>query len=347
MTDTITPSVASAASMAGITPGRRTISRSGAAATGAWSATWPISSAIRFGSGRTSCTRTSATSAMPPAASHGTVSERTPTSLPANMGLKTVGPRIAPKTEPKRTYEIPRARRAAGYMSPAAVRISSDVALTTPIRTNPAITRRVESVRVASAVNPQPIAPSAKPALITGVRPTRSISRPAGTAVRAEALRKIAGPSPRRPLTPVTRTNVSDDTAATSWSTAELTAIVAARRSVLRRTGSAAGCWPATPQFNQAAEAASLLQWLHEACGDCRAGRRRDRRLQFVVFPAADHNRRSPDVPAGRLRSRTPPCPQARADPVLDRPAVGRSADEVPNRARSAHGDPPDHRAER
>ena len=177
------------------------------------------------------------------------------------MGLKTVGPRMAPNTDPKSTYEIPRARRAGGYMSPAAVRMSSDVALTTPIRTKPAITSSVESVRAASAVNPHPIAPTAKPKLTTGIRPKRSISRPAGTAVSAEAVRKIAGPSPSRPLTPVTRTNVSEDTAATSWSTAELTAIVAARIRVLRRTGSAGGGWLTTPPFNQAAQATSLLQF--------------------------------------------------------------------------------------
>ena len=60
--------------------------------------------------------------------------------------------------------------------------------------------------------------------------------RPAGSAATADATRKIAGPSPSRPRTPVTSTNVSDDTAATSCSTAEYTAIVAARISVLRPT---------------------------------------------------------------------------------------------------------------
>ena len=76
-------------------------------------------------------------------------------------------------------------------MSPAAVRISSDTALAAPIRPKPAMTASVESMRVARAVSAHPAAPSTKPALITGVRPKRSIIRPAGTAVSAEAVRKI------------------------------------------------------------------------------------------------------------------------------------------------------------
>jgi hypothetical protein len=47
----------------------------------------------------------------------------------------------------------------------------------------------------------------------------RSIIRPAGTAVSAEDTRKIAGPSPSRPSTPVTSTKVIEETAATSCST--------------------------------------------------------------------------------------------------------------------------------
>ena len=60
----------------------------------------------------------------------------------------------------------------------------------------------------------------------TGLRPTRSIARPATAPVTAAETRKIAGPSPSSPLTPVTSTKVSDDTAATSCTTAELTASV-------------------------------------------------------------------------------------------------------------------------
>jgi hypothetical protein len=124
--------------------------------------------------------------------------------------------------------------------------------LDAPTRAKPTITSSVEIDRVASAVTPQPIAPSAKPALITGVRPTRSIKRPANTDVNPEEVRKIAGPSPRRPLTPVTRTNVSDETAAVSCRTAELTAIVAERIRVLRRIGSFTGASLGMKSFNQA-----------------------------------------------------------------------------------------------
>ena len=136
---------------------------------------------------------------------------------------------------------MPRARRSGGYMSPAAVRISRATPLDAPTRPKPAITVSVDSVRVASAVSAHPPAPTAKPAVMTGVRPKRSISRPAGTAVRPDAVRKMAGPSPRRPRTPVTSTKVRDETAAVSCRTAELTAIVAERMTVLRRIGSFGG----------------------------------------------------------------------------------------------------------
>src|SRR5438552_11294723 len=157
---------------------------------------------------------------------------------------------------------MPRARRAGAYMSPAAVRIRSETALAAPISAKPAITSRVDSSRVARAVNAQPAAPTPKPKLITGVRPNRSIRRPAGIAVSADAVRNIAGPRPSSPLTPVTRTKVSDEPAPTSWSTAELTAIVAARRTVLRRIGRAGGGWLTTASFNQAPHVAPLLQWV-------------------------------------------------------------------------------------
>ncbi len=97
---------------------------------------------------------------MPPAASHGTVNVEASTSRPANSGPNTAGPRIAPKTEPKSTYEMPRARRSGGYMSPAAVRISSAVPFAAPVSPKPAITSGVESRFVASAVSEQPTAAS-------------------------------------------------------------------------------------------------------------------------------------------------------------------------------------------
>ncbi len=70
-----------------------------------------------------------------------------------------------------------------------------------------------------------------------GTRPKRSIAHPAGNDESAEAVRKIAGPSPSSFSKPVTSTNVIDETAATSWRTAELTAMTPARRAVFRRIG--------------------------------------------------------------------------------------------------------------
>jgi hypothetical protein len=172
---------------------------------------------MRFGSGRTLSAIPIATSERNPETSQGIVNTlAVSSSCPAKIGLKTAGPRIAPKTAPMSTYPIPRARREGGYMSPAAVRTSSEIPADEPMRAKPAMTATPESAQVPKAVSQQPTAPRAKPAAITGTRPKRSIERPAGTAVSAEAVRKIAGPSPSRLSKPVTSTKVSEATAATS-----------------------------------------------------------------------------------------------------------------------------------
>jgi hypothetical protein len=106
-------------------------------------------------------------------------------------------------------------------MSPAAVRMSSAIPLAAPVIMKPRMSAGAESTFVASATRAHPAAADRKPPATTGRRPTRSIARPAGRAVTAEATRKIAGPRPRRPSIPVTSTNVMDETAATSCSTAE------------------------------------------------------------------------------------------------------------------------------
>src|SRR4051812_27310462 len=115
----MTPKLANAVSIAGITPGLRTISPSGALVSGATASSAASNPAIFFVSGRTNETTVAVTRLMPAAASHGTVRLSALTSLPAKSGLKTVGPRIAPKTDPNSTYEIPRARRTGGDKSPA------------------------------------------------------------------------------------------------------------------------------------------------------------------------------------------------------------------------------------
>ena len=123
---------------------------------------------------------------------------------PAKSGLKTAGPRIAPKTEPKSTSEIPRARRSGGYMSPAAVRIEE--------RDRPGRRRSARSPRSRrgrrldlrrergqrSSRRPRARSRTPSPACAR----TGPSLRPAGTAVSAEAVRKIAGPRPSSPSTP-------------------------------------------------------------------------------------------------------------------------------------------------
>ncbi len=53
---------------------------------------------------------------------------------------------------------MPRARRSGGYMSPAAVRISSAMPLAAPVSANPRITSGAEPTFVASAVSAHPTA---------------------------------------------------------------------------------------------------------------------------------------------------------------------------------------------
>src|SRR3954469_1443205 len=157
MTETITPKLANEVSIAGITPGLRMISARGALDCGATASSGEASSsAIFFVSGRTNETTVAVIRLIAAAASHGTVRLSALTSLPANSGLNTVGPRIAPKTDPNSTYEIPRARRNGRYISPAAVRTRSADALEDPVRMKPTITAAVEPTWVPSAVTAQP-----------------------------------------------------------------------------------------------------------------------------------------------------------------------------------------------
>ena len=122
-------------------------------------------------SGRTSETIDAVNTLIPAAASHGTVRSSAVSSFPEKSGLKTVGPRIAPKTDPNRTYEMPRARRSGGYMSPAAVRTSNAAALDEPVSVKPTMTATVDVVCVPSAVTAQPVPPTRKPTTSTGLRP--------------------------------------------------------------------------------------------------------------------------------------------------------------------------------
>ena len=136
----------------------------------------------------------------------------------AKSGPKTTGPQIAPETAPKSTNDIPRARRSGGNISAAAARASS----TTDAAPRRRARGRGRRGTPTSAAQPprrcrSRSPPSTKPPRITGIRPVRSINRPAGPTAIAPAARKIAGPSPRMPLTPVTATSVSELSAAASW----------------------------------------------------------------------------------------------------------------------------------
>ena len=159
ITATITANDAWPASSAGITPGRRTISRSGAAGASSPSASVRSSSAIRIGSGRTASTSTRPASMKPPAAAHSPASASPSSSRPASSGLKTNGPRIAPKTAPNSTSAMPCARRSGGYMSPAAVRASSAVPLAVPTSTRPPSTAGADGSALPSAASAQPPTP--------------------------------------------------------------------------------------------------------------------------------------------------------------------------------------------
>ena len=84
------------------------------------------------------------------------------------------------------------------------------------------------------------------------------MSRPAGRAASAPAVRKIAGPRPRIPSMPVTRTSVTVATATASWTMPERHVRVAASRTVFRRIGKPSTSRPypsaaASPARNAAA----------------------------------------------------------------------------------------------
>ena len=174
----------------------------------------------------------------PLAATHSVLSASLSRSRPASSGLNTAGPRIAPNTEPKSTSAMPRARRSGGYMSPAAVRASSPVAVAVPTRISPASTARAHPCAVPSAASRHPAMPQPKPPARIGTRPMRSISSPAGSAASAPAASTIAGPRPSRPSMSSTLTSVSDATAADSCSVAEFIACELDSSAVLRPIGS-------------------------------------------------------------------------------------------------------------
>ena len=102
MTETITAMDANPARIAGITPGRRTISLSGAAGCGlrASSRGDQLGDALRVGPDEQHEGERDEEHA---GAQPGSVSARPRASRPEKIGPKTAGPRIAPKTAPNST----------------------------------------------------------------------------------------------------------------------------------------------------------------------------------------------------------------------------------------------------
>jgi hypothetical protein len=136
---------------------------------------------------------------------------------PENIGPKTSGPQMAPETTPKSTIDMPRARRSGGNISADAARERSTIVCPAPQSPSPRNTSTPSFAAHPAATTSGPTVPSTNPARITGIRPRRSESRPAGPTASAPATRKIAGPKPMIPVTPVTATIVTVPSATASW----------------------------------------------------------------------------------------------------------------------------------
>ncbi len=238
ITPTITPNDAWPASSAGIAPGRRMISRSGAA--GAWAAGSPVSQQLgdplRVGAHEQHEHQRDEHEAAgrQPQQRERVAVEVAPVQQRAEHERAEDGAEHGAEQherDPVRALlgRVHVARRGAREQRGAARGADA----------HQAEQHRRARCRLAlpSAASPQPAEPTTKPRASTGTRPMRSIARPAGSAASAPDASTIAGPSPSRPLTPTTETSVSEATAAESWSVPEFAASDADSRNVLRRIG--------------------------------------------------------------------------------------------------------------
>ncbi len=203
----MTAKLASAAITAEGTPGLRRISESGAGgACGrpGLSASC-ISSAIVRGSGRMRSATTSPTSAMPPPTNHG-IDERVELEvLPGEERPEDERPeRGAEERAEEDVRDRPSALLAPGTCPRRPCARAARLPFIAPTATKPDDHEHCVVDPHPSATRQQPAAPIPKPPAITGTRPIRSMSRPAGSAASAPAARKIAGPSPRIDSMPVT-----------------------------------------------------------------------------------------------------------------------------------------------
>ena len=248
MSPTITAKLAWPASSAGITPGRRTQlaqRRGRAARPRPRRRGWQELGDLACGSGRTNRTSTNADeheAARRPARAARATSPSS--SRPASSGLNTSGPRIAPKTAPKSTSAMPRARCSGGYMSPGrGAREQRDAARRADARSARASDGgRERRARCPAPASPQPRRPGREAQPRAPARGRSGPSRGRRAAPRARPRRaRSPGPSPSSPSTSRTCTSVSEATAAESCSIAEFAASEAESRSVLRRIGREAG----------------------------------------------------------------------------------------------------------
>ena len=141
----------------------------------------PMRAAIRWGSGRTDATSTSPTAMKPAAASQGQTSASRIQVLAREERAEDGRARMAPKTAPKRTKEIPRARRRRRvHVSGRRARKQRGGARCADANeAHEHCGGKVEARCRPRRAHRRPH-PAAKPVTRTGIRPKRSMARPGG-----------------------------------------------------------------------------------------------------------------------------------------------------------------------
>ena len=200
------------------TPGRRRISRSGAAGAVLAGPRRRNRCESSFGSGRTPSETSSPATAKSDEPSHGSASS---CGVEAAVGEDRAEDERAPDRARDRAEEDDRhpARAALGreHLGRRGAREEHDRLRRAAAARARGTRARRTSTQQPSAVTAGPAMPSTKPPRITGIRPTRSEMRPAGPTASAPAIRNTAGPSPRISSIPVTATIVTVPSATASW----------------------------------------------------------------------------------------------------------------------------------
>jgi len=193
------PKRCEAASIAGRTPGRRTSSlkRGGRLGRHVVSSPDQLGDPLRVGA-RDELTSASATKRPRPAASHERSTRRPSRPYRTKSGPKTVG--LYGRTgDPRPEQDVGDCRRARSWrgihVTMAAVRMEERDATRRTDEYEPRDHGDRRSGACCESREGAPARTEGEPAVITGVRPMRSIRRPAGTAVNPDEVRKIAGRS--------------------------------------------------------------------------------------------------------------------------------------------------------